>query len=40
MSLVINKLLIDLDMKIMSDLSKIDRFDASWLIIEKETVAH
>lgn len=35
MSLIINNLHLDLDMKIMSDLSKIDRFDASWSSIEK-----
>lgn len=35
MSLIINNLQLDLDMKIMSELSKIDRFDASWSIIEK-----
>ena len=35
MSLVINNLQIDLDMKIMSELSKIDRFDATWSSIEK-----
>lgn len=35
MSLIINNLQLDLDMKIMSELSKIDRFDASWSSIEK-----
>lgn len=35
MSLVINNLKLDLGMKIVSELSKIDRFDASWSSIEK-----
>ena len=35
MSLIINSLQLDLDMKIMSEFSKIDRFDASWSSIEK-----
>jgi hypothetical protein len=35
MSLIINNLQLDLGMKIMSELSKIDRFDASWSNIEK-----
>ena len=35
MPLIINNLQLDLDMKIMSELSKIDRFDASWSNIEK-----
>ena len=35
MSLIINKLQLDLGMNIMSELSKIDRFDASWSYIEK-----
>lgn len=35
MSLTINNLQLDLGMKIMSELSKIDRFDASWSSIEK-----
>jgi hypothetical protein len=32
---MINNLQLDLDIKIMSKLSKIDRFDASWAYIEK-----
>lgn len=35
MSLTIKRLLLDLDMKILTELSKIDRFDASWASIEK-----
>jgi len=35
MSLIINNLQLDLGMKIMSELSKIDRFDATWSNIEK-----
>ena len=35
MPLIINNLQLDLDMKIMSELSKIDRFDATWSSIEK-----
>ncbi len=35
MSLIINNLQLDLDMKILSELSKIDRFDTSWSNIEK-----
>jgi hypothetical protein len=35
MSLIINNLKLDLGMKIMSELSKNDRFDASWSSIEK-----
>ena len=35
MSLQINNLKIDLGMKLMSDLSKIDRFDAAWTTLEK-----
>lgn len=35
MVVMINNLQLDLDMKIMSALSKIDRFDASWSSIEK-----
>lgn len=39
MSIIINNLQLDLDMKIMSELSKIDRFDASWTNIEKRESA-
>ena len=39
MSLVINNLHLDLGMKIVSELSKIDRFDASWSSIEKREAA-
>ena len=35
MSLLINTLKLDLGMKLMTELSKIDRLDASWAIIEK-----
>jgi Fic family protein len=35
MSLFIHSFKLDLDMKLMSELSKIDRFDASWSMIEK-----
>ena len=35
MSLIIKKLQLDLGMKLMSDISKIDRFDATWSSIEK-----
>jgi hypothetical protein len=35
MNLKINNLELDLSMKIMSDLSTIDRFDARWASIEK-----
>lgn len=35
MSLRIHTLKLDLDMKLMTELSKIDRFDASWTTIEK-----
>ena len=35
MSIIINNLQLDLGMKIMSELSKIDRFDATWASIEK-----
>ena len=35
MSLIINNLQLDLGMKIISELSKIDRFDATWSSIEK-----
>ena len=35
MSLLIHKLKLDLGMKFMTELSKIDRFDASWATIEK-----
>ena len=35
MVVMINNLQLDIDMKIMSALSKIDRFDASWSSIEK-----
>ena len=35
MPLIIHNLQLDLGMKIMSELSKIDRFDASWSSIEK-----
>lgn len=35
MSILINNLRLDLDMKMMSELSKIDRFDATWSSIEK-----
>lgn len=39
MSIIINHVHLDLDMKIMSELSKIDRFDASWSNIEKRESA-
>jgi Fic family protein len=35
MGLKIHTLILDLDMKLMTELSKIDRFDASWATIEK-----
>jgi Fic family protein len=35
MGLKIHTLVLDLDMKILTELSKIDRFDASWATIEK-----
>lgn len=35
MALTIHTLQLDLGMKLMSDLSKIDRFDATWASIEK-----
>jgi Fic family protein len=35
MGLKIHTLMLDLDMKLMTELSKIDRFDASWASIEK-----
>ena len=35
MSLKINNLQLDIGMKIMSELSKIDRFDATWISVEK-----
>lgn len=35
MSLKIHTLMLDLDMKLMTELSKIERFDASWASIEK-----
>ncbi len=35
MSILINNLRLDLDMKMISELSKIDRFDATWSSIEK-----
>ena len=35
MSLLIHTLKLDLGMKLMTELSKIERFDASWAIIEK-----
>jgi len=35
MSLLIHTFTLDLDMKLMTELSKIDRFDASWATIEK-----
>ncbi|MFM8449049.1 MAG: Fic family protein, partial [Haliscomenobacter sp.] len=35
MSLMIHTLKLDLGMKLLTDLSKIDRFDASWASIEK-----
>jgi len=36
MSLIINNLQLDFGMKIISELSKIDRFDTSWSNIEKK----
>ena len=35
MSLLIHTLNLDLGMKLMTELSKTDRFDASWVTIEK-----
>ena len=35
MGLNIHTFSLDLDMKLMTELSKIDRFDASWATIEK-----
>ena len=39
MSLLIHTLKLDLGMKLMTELSKIDRFDASWATIEKRESA-
>ena len=39
MSITIHTLKLDLGMKLMTELSKIDRFDASWTSIEKRESA-